>query len=109
MGMFFGFHYLYLFCQKDSTDPRDASNLFIKRGWRTASLICIGFGIIASAFFLPLATSTALLAVWVQNALSKVINLYSIYTRNVTRTLRTRVILSEFVTPYLYLGGAFLG
>ena len=108
VGLFFGFHYLYLCCQKDSTDPRDCTNIFIRHGWQTASLVCIAFGVIASALFLSVATTLALFAVWTQNVVSKIVNLRAIYTKNVSRSMRARIILSEFATPYLYLGASML-
>ena len=102
--MFFAFsHYVYLCCQKDSTDTKDETNVFIKRGQKNASLICVFFASIASLSLLGLSTfSTILIFVWITHVFSKSLNLYKIIRHDINRTLRSRLILSEFLTPYLY-------
>ena len=99
-------NYVYLLCQKDSTDLKDKTNLFLKRGWKNASLICIFFASIAVSTLFFISFTSVLLIVWFQNLFSKGMNLYKIYIKQVNRSLRKRFILLEFLTPYFYIGGA---
>jgi 4-hydroxybenzoate polyprenyltransferase len=102
--------YVYLYCQKDSTDLKDETNLFLKRGWKNATFICVGFAILASSLLLTMSFfSIVLLLVWGVHVFSKSVNLYKIYKKKITRKLRARLILVEFLTPYLYTGGVILG
>jgi 4-hydroxybenzoate polyprenyltransferase len=102
--------YVYLSCQKDSTDLNDKTNLFLGRGWKNATFICIGFAILASSSLFTISLfSIVLPLVWGVNVSSKAINLYKIYKKEITRKLRARLILVEFLTPYLYTGGVILG
>ena len=106
---FFFFQYLYLLCQKDSTDTKDATNLFIRRGWRTASIACIGIAAASSASLLMLSAPAApLLIAWALNLAAKIMNLWMIWLKKIGRSLRGRLVLIEFATPYLYAGGGLL-
>jgi len=103
---FYFFQYMYLLCQKDSTDLNDSTNLFIRRGWRNASAYCIIIASLSSiSFFLLSLSSILLVFVWIFNLLAKVLNLGMIYRRKIERKTRGRFVLIEFLTPYLYIGG----
>jgi len=102
-------HYVYLYCQKDSTDKSDPTNLFIKRGWASASIVCVSFAAVACVALLGLTIASPLLmAVWAVHVLSKGANLYKISTNTIERTLRSRLILLEFLMPFLFVGGVFI-
>jgi len=97
---------IYLLCQKDSTDLKDKANLFLKWGWRRASLISIVFASLSSFFLLIISLNPIeLVLIWGMNFLSKVINLRSIFSKKIGRKLRENAILIEFLTPYLWIGG----
>ncbi len=95
--------YTYILCQKDSTDIKDETNLFLARGWKKASLICILSASLAVIFLLKLILfCPLLLLVWIFNLISKVLNLSAIYNKKICRDLRGKLITMEFLTPYLY-------
>jgi len=100
------FQYVYLLCQKDSTDLKDKTNLFLKHGWKKASFMCIVFASMASLFlFIISFSSIILLLVWIINGIIKIFNIHKIYNKNINRKLRSRLILGEFLTPYFYIFG----
>jgi len=111
LDLLFGFfcfsQSMYLFSQKDSTDIKDPTNIFLQRGWRNASVLCILFGIFASiSLFILSFFSLTLLVLWGLNLLFKSSLMKNIYGGTVTKNYRDRVILFEFLTPYFYvLGG----
>jgi len=103
-------HYVYLYCQKDSTDLKDETNLFLKRGWLNASIICMIFASIASVSLFALSfPSIILIGVWIIHVSSKSLNIFKIYKNQISRNLRSKLILIEFLTPYLYAVGVLLG
>ena len=103
-------HYVYLYCQKDSTDLKDDTNLFLKRGWLNASIICMIFASLASVSFFALSLpSVILICVWIVHISSKSLNVFKIYKKQISRNLRSKLILIEFLTPYLYVGGVLFG
>jgi len=100
--------YLYIGCQKDSTDRKDDTNLFLANRWKAAWAACAVSSAIALISLAGISLSPALLALWVANAGVKVLNVTKIYTRSITRTVRSRLILLEFLTPYAYSIGVML-
>ncbi|MBI4020410.1 MAG: UbiA family prenyltransferase [Candidatus Aenigmarchaeota archaeon] len=109
-GSFFFFQCVYILCQKDSTDMKDTRNLFTSHGWPRSTKITAAFGALASASLLALSVFNAyFLLVWLLNTLAKYYNVNSIQTRTITREKRYRLVLAEFLTPYLYaVGGAIV-
>lgn len=109
-GCYCFFQYLYLYCQKDATDPNDMVNLFLKFGWKNSSILCIIFGTISLMFFLPFIFNFAtLLFTFGLMLLSKILNTYSIYIGKTSREIRSKFVLMEFIVPYIYFGGTLLG
>jgi len=109
-ALFFFFQFVYILCQKDSTDTKDSTNLFIDKGWRKSSAITLIFATLSSIFLLGISiTSIGLLSVWGINAYSKILNAGKIWKREITRELRSKLILIEFLTPYLYVGVMTVG
>jgi 4-hydroxybenzoate polyprenyltransferase len=108
LSLFFYFQCMYLLCQKDSTDPKDRKNIFQLHGWERSSNIIMFFGVSASLSLLFLCIfNPILIFVWMFNAVSKIFNIDNIRRKTVTRKTRSRFVLLEFVTPYLYsIGGA---
>ena len=110
LSAFLFFQYLYLLCQKDSTDQKDRNNVFIEHGWEKTSRIILFFGLLSSLslLYLCLVISPVLILLWVFNASLKFLNIYHIMNKVVTRTRRSRIILLEYATPYIYLAGGIL-
>lgn len=103
------FQYIYVLCQKDSTDPEDKKNIFKTHGWAKSTAATSIMGASASMFLLLLCLfRPVLLLVWFFNVFTKFSNLNSIRNKTITRTLRSRLIFFEFLTPYLYIGVNFL-
>jgi 4-hydroxybenzoate polyprenyltransferase len=97
-------HLMYIFCQKDSTDLKDKTNLFLEKGWRQASLITVLFAFLTSLFLLSLSIiNIFFLFIWIVNAISKIINLKQIWNQKINRSLRSKLVGIEFLTPYLYV------
>lgn len=108
-SLFFFFQYMYMLCQKDSTDLNDETNLFKRRGWRAASLYCIFFALLSSfALFFISASSMPLAFVWLMSTGVKMKNTGMIYRKKIERDVRGRIVLVEFLVPYLYVGGRLL-
>lgn len=104
--LFCFFQYVYLLSQKDSTDMMDETNLFLAKGWKKSLYICTVLSILSSAFLLTLSMSSAtLLFIWAANSITKIFHFRSVLRREINRTLRNRLVLIEFLTPYLYSGG----
>lgn len=104
--LFYFSQYMYILCQKDSTDMNDTTNLFIKKGWKTASLYCIFFAIFSSySLFLISTISLSLTFVWIFNLSIKLLNVSMIYFEKIERTARGRLVLADFITPYLFVFG----
>ena len=109
LGSFFFFQYLYLLCQKDSTDLRDRTNLFVEKGWRLATTTCSILAFLSSMSLLFISMSNILLVIlWALNASVKSFQLKSMFQRTMTRNKRSKLVLMEFLTPYLYAGGALI-
>ena len=101
--LFCFFQFTYILCQKDATDLKDKNkNLFLDNDWNTASFYCTAFAVLASAGLLASSPTPAIFIVWTCNALTKTANLTEIWKKKLTRKLRSRLILLEFLTPYLY-------
>lgn len=97
------FQFFYMLCQKDSTDRKDETNLFLEKKWIFAWTICaISSVIVLSCLFL-ISTSTFFLAPFLINFAAKTINLVKIKNKTITRTLRSKIVLLEFATPYIYM------
>ena len=104
-ALFFFLQFMYILCQKDSTDPEDDKNIFIDTGWRRSSLITLVFATLSSLFLLGIcATSIWLLPVWGINTFSKILNVSKIWKKEISREIRSKLILIEFLTPYLCVG-----
>jgi len=104
-SLFAGFHYLYLYCQKDATDRSDDINLFKKHSWRNATLITALFAFLSLIFFIPLTFfSVYLIAVWFVLAAADFVNLYLIATKSIKWATRKSLVLVKFLVPYMYLG-----
>jgi len=98
------FQYAYILAQKDSTDMKDNTNLFLERGWNKSFWLCALFAFITSVFFLFMNLHSLFLIcfVWSLNVLVKAVNLNKIYSKTITRKVRSRLILLDYLTPYLY-------
>ncbi len=108
-GFFFFFQYMYLLCQKDSTDLKDTTNLFIRMGWRNASFFCIIFALLSSVPLSILSLSSiALILIWILNLTSKILNISKIMQKTITREERGKLVFLEFLTPYLFVLGVYL-
>lgn len=98
--------YLYIGCQKDSTDRKDDTNLFLVNKWGSAWAICAIASVIALLSFAGIIFSLVLVIPWAINLSAKVMNLAKIRDMSITRKTRGRIVLIEFLTPYFYvLGG----
>ena len=103
LALFFFFQYSYILCQKDSTDTKDKTNLFLSHGRKRSTYISGFFASLASMSLLSISfMSVALVLLWAFNLFSKTYNLNRIRLGTITRSLRSNLILVEFVTPYLY-------
>jgi 4-hydroxybenzoate polyprenyltransferase len=101
--------YVYILCQKDSTDREDFDNLFISRGWRTSFGITTFFGGLSSALLLMMSLfNPVFFLIWAFNFFSKVLNIDSIRRHLITRSARSKLVASEFLMPYLYVGGGLI-
>jgi len=101
--------FAYILFQKDSTDPEDKKNIFLTHGWEKSTIATSVIGVLASLSLLIVCLfKPVLLLVWFFNAFTKFSNLNSIRNKTITRTLRSRLILFEFLTPYLFIGVNFL-
>ncbi|ODS39910.1 MAG: hypothetical protein A7315_10145 [Candidatus Altiarchaeales archaeon WOR_SM1_79] len=114
LSFFFFIQCIYIACQKDSTDLKDDTNLFIDKEWRRVSFITLIFATLSSLFLFAICAGNIwLLFVWGINASSKILNISKIWKREINRELRSKFILIEFLTPYLYLifylGGGVIG
>ena len=112
--LFFFFQYLYLLSQKDSTDLKDATNLFLKQGWWRASFVCTVLALLSSSSLLALSMlnpilSTGFLSIWLINVAVKLAIISKIWMRSIDRKTRGKLVLVEFLTPYLYAGGVLFG
>ncbi len=97
------FQYMYLLNQKDSTDANDDTNLFIEKGWNKALFICVTLAILSSIFFLGMSSlSIFLIMVWAMNLFIKFYHSYKVHRRQINRELRSRLVLMEFLNPYIY-------
>ena len=105
-SMFVFSQYVYILCQKDSTDPNDRTNLFLARGWKKGSIVCGLFALLSSFALLIISLSSIVFfGIWLLNVILKVLNVSNIYKKSINRKLRSKLILAEFLTPYLYLVG----
>lgn len=109
LAFFFFSQYNYILCQKDSTDPEDKTNLFLVHGRKKSSSIVAFFAVLSSLALLSMSfMSVALLLLWAFNLFSKAYNINRIMLGTITRSLRSNLILVEFLTPYLFALGMFL-
>ncbi len=107
--LFFFFQYVYLLSQKDSTDPKDETNLFLARGWGKSLTICTLLSALSSLSLLIICLSSVLLIpVWLVNSLIKTLHFKMVSQNKITREKRGGYVLIEILSPYLYLGGAIL-
>lgn len=105
-GLFWFFQFTYILCQKDSTDTKDVTNIFLTHGWEKSTRITAVFGILSSLSLLLLSfVNIYFILFWALNVLVKVLNINKIRERLITKKQRYRLILVEFLTPYFYLGG----
>jgi len=109
LAAFFFAQFMYILCQKDSTDPADRKNIFIRHGWRKAGFLTAFFAALSSLFLLLLCIGNpVLLAAWIFNLAAKAINVNKILHRSINRKSRYRLVLMEFLTPYVYIVGMAL-
>jgi 4-hydroxybenzoate polyprenyltransferase len=108
LALFFFLQYSYILCQKDSTDRKDKTNLFIAKGWKKSVMITAAFAAGASLALLLVSSTPLLLAAWMLNASAKACNIYSIGRGTITRPLRSNLMLLEFAAPYMFAAGLFL-
>lgn len=102
-AIYFFSQWMYILCQKDSTDTMDSTNLFLKRGWSLASSFCILFAAASSFSLLALSLTTLLKLIWFFNLSVKIINLKLIFQQKIGRKTRGLLVLMEFITPYLFV------
>ena len=103
------FQFLYILCQKDSTDMHDEKNIFKLHGWNKASWVTALVGILASVFLLIICIfNPILIFVWIFNGVFKFFNIRDIKKGTVSRIRRGRFVMMEFITPYLYLLGGVI-
>ena len=100
---FFSSQFFYILCQKDSTDKKDIKNIFISNSWNTAWSICVFSAVFAITAFSGLIYSAAMLIPLFINIAAKFFNLSKIRDRTITRQTRGRLMLVEFLTPYMYI------
>lgn len=104
LGLFFYFQCMYVLCQKDSTDTKDESNLFISKGWNLSFKITTFFAVLSNVSLLYLSTTNiSLLPAWILNTFAKAGNLKHIRVRTITRNQRSNYILAEFLSHYLFV------
>ena len=106
---FMFFQYFYILTQKDSTDLKDETNLFLKKKWKTASNICTINAFLASIFLLIISIkSVFFLLICGLNIVIKILNIKLIKEKKITRKTRNKIVGLEFLTPFLYLLRVFL-
>jgi 4-hydroxybenzoate polyprenyltransferase len=107
LSLFFYFQCMYILSQKDSTDTKDRENLFTKNGWKKSSNMVTLFAALSSVSLLSVSVYFfPLVLVWILNLFSKLLNVNKIRKNTITRSERSRFVLVEFLTPYLFaLGG----
>jgi 4-hydroxybenzoate polyprenyltransferase len=106
---FYFFQFMYILCQKDSTDTKDRTNMFIVHGWGRSVKITALFSSLASVFLFSISIANpAFIVFWLVNLYAKFSNVNSIRLKAITKRKRYRLMLIEFLTPYLYLGGGML-
>jgi 4-hydroxybenzoate polyprenyltransferase len=94
--------FFYISCQKDSTDRKDDTNLFLANKWSFAWAICMASSVVALLSLAGLTNSVLLIIPLMLNMAAKGINLIKIRDMTITRSLRGRIVLVEFLTPFLY-------
>jgi len=108
-GLFFFFQFTYILCQKDSTDKKDSTNLFMIHGWERYTKITALFGALSSLSLLLISfINPYFILIWALNAFVKFLNINSIRKKTITRKLRYRIVLTEFFTPFIYLIGVVI-
>lgn len=94
--------YVYILCQKDSTDTKDKENLFVSHGGRMPLIVTSAFGAASSiGLLLVSAASIFLVPVWALNLLGKFRMIGGIRRGSMKRSVRGNLVLIEFLTPYL--------
>ncbi len=108
-GLFFFSQYTYILCQKDSTDTRDNKNLYLSHGWKRSTKVTALFGALSSITLLLISfVNPYFIFIWLLNLFAKMLNISKILRMTVTRKQRGRIVLLEFVTPYMFLGVGFV-
>ncbi|VVB59565.1 UbiA prenyltransferase family protein [uncultured archaeon] len=101
--------FVFILCQKDITDNKDSTNLFLSKGRINSLRITVFFGMLSSLSLLILSTTPPFfIFIWVANLLSKSLLLNKIRLNSITRQYRSRLVFVEFLTPYFYIGGNIL-
>jgi len=109
ISTFLFFQYMYILCQKDSTDMRDKKNVFMVYGWKRTSMSVTLFSISASiSLFIISLSFPPLMLIWLFNTALKSLNIKDIAKGTVTRGRRGRIILLDYTTEYLYILGGLL-
>lgn len=98
--------FVFILCQKDATDKKDTANLFLSRGRRTSFQITAFFGAFSSLLLFLISIGNIFFTIlWILNALTKTLLLGKIRQGTITRSERGRLVLAEFLMPYLYIAG----
>lgn len=101
--------FVFILCQKDSTDKNDEFNLFLSKDMNKSFRITAFFASISSVSLLFLSNGHAYFIIfWALNFSSKFLNLNNIRRNLITRSERSKLVLLEFLTPYLYVGGGII-
>ena len=99
--------FVFILCQKDTTDRKDNSNLFLSRGWKKSFRITAFFGMLSSLSLLLISlTEEMFIFLWILNFVIKILLLNKIRLNIITRSERSRLVFGEFLTPYLYVGAS---
>ena len=95
---------VYILCQKDSTDRKDNTNLFMRHGHATGTALCALFALMSALPLIWLSLgSLPLLLVSGGNLALKALNVSQIATGAV-RSMRSRIMLFEHLTPLAFVG-----
>jgi hypothetical protein len=96
------FQAVYLLCQKDSTDTKDTTNLFIAAGKFPALVLCCLFALLSlSALLLLSSFYPAIIWLFGADLLAKLANLANIWA-GPNPSLRSNLSLFEHSLPYIF-------
>lgn len=110
LSFFFYFQCIYILCQKDSTDMKDESNLFLNSGWEKSVRVTEVFAALSFLSLMSLSLLNPLIILaCIPSTIAKMKNLNHIRRRTITKERRGNFMLVEFASHYISLtGGLFL-